>query len=367
MNQFFSGLGFTRSQRRGLLLLILLLFLLAGGQWFLGGKKNDLPQGHPVLSVQERFGWAKKTIRPIDINLADSAAWEAMPGIGPKISARIVKYRTTIGGFRKVDDIKKVYGISDSLFEVLRPYLVLKSAPAGKGNFEQKSPVPVLDLNTATAEELDQLPGIGEVLSSRIVKFRDAKKGFTSLDDLKQVYGLSPETFEAILPYLTLSPPAVAEPAPPAFADGGPRTAPEPAPAKAIPTAKIDLNTADSATLVTIPGIGSSTAKGILGLRRRLGFFSDPDLVRYVYGVREENLQRALPYLQASPTSTANKLDLNTASAYQMERLVFLKKEEVQACLKNRMALGRFSSWQEVFEAFPDELTRQRLKYYAKF
>jgi DNA uptake protein ComE-like DNA-binding protein len=49
------------------------------------------------------------------------------------------------------------------------------------------------------------LPGIGDVLSKRIVKFRNSIHGFKSIDDIKKTYGLSDSTFQIILPYLTIS------------------------------------------------------------------------------------------------------------------------------------------------------------------
>ena len=61
-----------------------------------------------------------------------------------------------------------------------------------------------LDLNQASAEEWAQLPGIGAVLSRRIVKFRDALGGFASLNQLHQVYGLDSAVIERVKPSLRL-------------------------------------------------------------------------------------------------------------------------------------------------------------------
>ena len=61
-----------------------------------------------------------------------------------------------------------------------------------------------LDLNTATAEELTALPGIGEVLAGRIVAYREEVGAFTSVEELLQVDGIGEKRFEAIRDYITL-------------------------------------------------------------------------------------------------------------------------------------------------------------------
>lgn len=49
----------------------------------------------------------------IDVNKADSAGFEKLYGIGPKLASRIVKYREWLGGFTHVEQVKEVYGIAE--------------------------------------------------------------------------------------------------------------------------------------------------------------------------------------------------------------------------------------------------------------
>lgn len=59
-----------------------------------------------------------------------------------------------------------------------------------------------VELNSADTTELKRLRGIGSVLSVRIVKYRNKLGGFSSVEDLKNVYGLSDETYQSILPHV---------------------------------------------------------------------------------------------------------------------------------------------------------------------
>ena len=64
-----------------------------------------------------------------------------------------------------------------------------------------------LDVNQATAQQLQQLPGIGPVLAGRIVEFRNSRGGFTNVDELRRVKGIGRKTFERIRAFIAVVPP----------------------------------------------------------------------------------------------------------------------------------------------------------------
>jgi competence protein ComEA len=88
-------------------------------------KKQTTPtKSEKPAAVQTETHQFKK----ININTATAEDWKAFPGIGDVIANRIIKYRTSLGGFKSVEQVGKTYGLSDSAFQQIKPYLLLKDS-----------------------------------------------------------------------------------------------------------------------------------------------------------------------------------------------------------------------------------------------
>ncbi len=79
------------------------------------------------------------------------------------------------------------------------------SAPSGAGSRSSAigSSSPLIDLNTASAQQLETLPGIGPVMAGRIIAHRETNGPFASVDDVENVPGIGPKTLESIRPLVT--------------------------------------------------------------------------------------------------------------------------------------------------------------------
>ena len=62
----------------------------------------------------------------------------------------------------------------------------------------------LVDLNRATPAELEELPGVGPVLASRIIAFRDANGPFTEVGQLREVSGIGEKTFQSLAPLVAV-------------------------------------------------------------------------------------------------------------------------------------------------------------------
>lgn len=170
----------------------------------------------------ERFAF-----NPNNLPVAD---WVRL-GLSEKQARAIHKYEAAGGSFRKPEDVQRMYTVSDELYAELKPWIKIPepepstSKPSsytaswggGAGKSEKKwankkkEPYkkyepPMMEVNSATAEDLDKLRGIGAVLSERIVKYRDARGGFQTIDQLLDIYGIKPEVLEENRKYLTIVP-----------------------------------------------------------------------------------------------------------------------------------------------------------------
>ncbi|MBO9571783.1 MAG: helix-hairpin-helix domain-containing protein, partial [Chitinophagaceae bacterium] len=92
--------------------------------------KNVYRQKAASLNWKNSLNWKKqrfaKPAFPIDINTADTTAFISLPGIGSKLANRIVSFRSKLGGFNSVEQIRQVYGLRDSVFQLIYPMLTVK-------------------------------------------------------------------------------------------------------------------------------------------------------------------------------------------------------------------------------------------------
>jgi competence protein ComEA len=169
----------------------------------------------------------------IDLNTADRAELLQLPGVGESLAQRILEYRREHGPFRRVEDLRRIRGIGPVTLEKLRPLLCVGDVdepwqkeetprrssrlvaaaesrtdrtprePNSKKITKDDAP---LDLNQATAEELQRLPGIGPKLSAAIVAVRE-KQPFAGIEELRRVKGIGAKTLEKLRPFVTIEKP----------------------------------------------------------------------------------------------------------------------------------------------------------------
>ncbi len=158
------------------------------------------------------LAWAGPALAGVDINTADASELETLPGIGPSKAAAIVQYRTEHGPFKSVDDLDAVPGIGPSTLASLRDQVTVgkggaapkgeakADAPAGAAKEPAKAasaPSPggcAININTADATALQDLPGIGASKADAIIQHRTDYGPFASCDALDDVSGIGPAT-----------------------------------------------------------------------------------------------------------------------------------------------------------------------------
>jgi competence protein ComEA len=149
--------------------------------------------------------------------------------IGPARAQAIVEYRNVNGPFHSVDEIANVTGIGPKTLAAIRDRITVGDQPANftdaasttslsvaaqrpagatvVGDFDRRpvTPPPRININTATAEELTQLKGVGPVTAQAIVAYRRANGPFRRPEDLMKVNGIKQKKFDALRQLITVT------------------------------------------------------------------------------------------------------------------------------------------------------------------
>lgn len=133
-----------------------------------------------------------RRVRQMDINAAKAADWESLPGIGPVLSKRIIRFREKMGGFREMTQLRQTYGISDSLFSSIEPFLTCKVNAALT---PVKDSMP--DLNKAGLPELIRV-GINYEVAKAIITYRKTYGPFAAIEDLRKIIFINEELYKEL-------------------------------------------------------------------------------------------------------------------------------------------------------------------------
>jgi DNA uptake protein ComE-like DNA-binding protein len=204
----------------------------------------------------------------IDLNSAAAQELETLPNVPPEMAKKIIGARP----FKSVDDLRGL-GLTDTQIDQLAPLVEIKRAarpqrdgesrpdgekdPAGK-----EPPARKVDLNSATAAELEALPGVGPTLTRKIL----AARPFNSMEELKTM-GLTDAQIEKLAPFVGLKWPISPTPRdktkdPPLGGKDPPIGGKDP---PAVP--ELDLNRATVTELKTLPNVTDAEARSIIANR----------------------------------------------------------------------------------------------------
>ena len=197
--------GFTRRERRSSFILLLIIILIIGLRYIVPQRNiaiEDITSDFSGPESTEGVIAGDKSVTGQPFNFdPNTASYDTLIklGLASKEANTLINYRKKGGKFRKPADIKKIYGIEEGKAEKLIPFVEVKTDTFERtGIKSQKNQKSLLDINSCDSASLVRLPGIGPVLSARIIKYRHLLGGFVTKDQLKEVYGLPEETYELI-------------------------------------------------------------------------------------------------------------------------------------------------------------------------
>jgi DNA uptake protein ComE-like DNA-binding protein len=199
--------GYSRRERRSTFILLIIIVLVIMIRYIVPEKNITIEDISSLLTTNNdtlsgKNGGFTDTIKlfTFDPNKASVETLESL-GLSNKQAGTIKNYRDKGGKFRQPSDISRIYGLKKDLTDRLIPYILIENDKNSTFHSENNSvQQPLIELNKCDSTLLDRLPGIGPVLSARIIKYRYLLGGFVSTEQLNEVYGLTEETFNRIAP-----------------------------------------------------------------------------------------------------------------------------------------------------------------------
>jgi DNA uptake protein ComE-like DNA-binding protein len=190
-------------------------------------------------------------------------------GLSDKQITTIRKYIDKGGAFRDKADFFKMRVISENQKRILADWIVIESVQKAEPNGNVTIKTSTIEINSADSIQLKQLPGIGSVLSKRIVKYRDLLGGFYSVSQLKEVYGLTEQTISLIEGKVTIDLARIK---------------------------KLDINFGDANELSRHPYLKKNLASKIVKFRTKNGSIQDLAILRDSMILNIDEFNRIKPY-----------------------------------------------------------------------
>lgn len=301
MKRFFQYFELSLVEQRGFVALILIILFILATRYIYDTFRREEDLVHDLVLLENvvednhRYDSVKlptpnnnAQLFDFDPNGLSIEQWKQL-GLSVKQATVIKNYEAKGGRFVKKEDLAKIYSISDKDYKRLAPYIRIgtfkttddNTSVSGPGSEvihasqlvkrEKKLEKSLIDIMHADSAEWVTLKGIGPVLAKRIIKYKEALGGFYDIDQIAEVYGLSPETFSQIKAQLLLKGPSVT---------------------------KIRINEATLDILAKHPYISKKQAQWIVNYREQHGAYKNLENLGEIRLLNQDFFRKIEPYLE---------------------------------------------------------------------
>jgi DNA uptake protein ComE-like DNA-binding protein len=285
-----SFFKFSRAQRSGIFMLLTMIIVLQLVYFFsdYSPVSKDSLEKEKWLSLQSQMDSLKQQkldyvpkIYPFNPNfITDYKGYK----LGMSVSEidRLLAFRKLNKYVNSPQEFQAVTKISDSLLNAISPYFKFPDWVKNKNQFQEyknysqsafakNEKVIAIDINKATQEDLMKIYGIGEAISLRILKFKESLGGYVSMEQMNEVWGLSPEVIENLNSHFKVM---------------------------AVPNVKkIDINNASIKELSQFPYFNYQLAKQIVTFRSMNGDFKNSEDLTKIKGLSIDKAKIIALYL----------------------------------------------------------------------
>ncbi|QJX45964.1 helix-hairpin-helix domain-containing protein [Hymenobacter taeanensis] len=259
-------------------------------------QPRSYPSRYPRPAYAAQPSVPQVTLAPFNPNQLSETDWQAR-GLPAFLARRLVHYREVIGGFKAKEQIKRTYGLPDSVYARLAPFMQLPDLlpaknsqqyaankagysrfPARAGGslgFTRKpTRLAAFDLNLADTTQLMQIRGIGRGYARRVVEYRQRLGGFAQEEQLAEIYSLrdAPDLVDSLRKYTFVG--------------------------SAFTPATVNINSEPFEVLQAHPYIGKRLARVVVAYRQQHGPFRQSADLRPIRILDEATLTKLQPYLR---------------------------------------------------------------------
>lgn len=271
---------YNKRQRNGVVYLLFLILFLQGVYIYVSNNKNFVVHDDKELQELRKELDSLKQEKSKTLNLykfnpnyiTDEKGY--LLGMSAEEIDRLFSFRASGGWVENTNHFQKITQVSDSLLMSISPLFKFPSVSKKyKVKKELKTKSIKKDINQATEEDLKHIYGIGDKLATRIIKYRNLLQGFSNMNQLTEVWGLSRETVNTIkLKFKIITEPKIE---------------------------KININTASFKEVLSIVYLDYDATKLLFRYKDSLGGVRNIEEIKKIQGFPIEKYDRIVLYLQA--------------------------------------------------------------------
>ncbi len=257
-------------------------------------------------------------------------------GFDKRTAVGIIKYRTAGKVFGIAEELALCYGVSDEMFARVRPYIKIgskyatrpKSQTDSTKRVEHKSrftprPFEPFGIDTVGVNYL-RLIGFSTRQAEALIRYREQGDGIHSMNELRDCYAVSEEMADSLEHFVVLTP-------------------------RDPHQGLVEINSADSARLRSVRGIGEKTVVAVLEYRKLLGGFVRKEQIAELKCVTSENFDKISKQIYCD-SCNISKIDINFAPASQFEHHPYMSRRAIKLIVETRESKGGWNSIEEMQE-----------------
>ncbi|MDY0280150.1 MAG: helix-hairpin-helix domain-containing protein [Salinivirgaceae bacterium] len=240
-------------------------------------------------------------------------------GVPPKIANNIFKLSTAGKTYRTPEDLKTIYGMTDSIFQIIEPYINIPPTETIQKTEKRITNYRKFNPNTTTSKELIEM-GFSEKVTKNIINYRKSGATFENPSDIQKLYSIDSTLYNEILAYIDIPPKEVK-----------------------LEIKIVELNTSTAQEISKSTNIDLNMAYKIINYRDRLGGFLNYEQLNNIEILTPETIEKITSNTWID-TLQIKKLSLNGVEYKELIRHPYATKEITDKIMRYKKFTEKINS-----------------------